>query len=133
MKNLCKVLMPEQVSRIVANFDLLSFIDCSLTMFDASLRIAFAERWHKETSSFHLLFGEMSIILDDVSFLFHLSIVDRFSTALVINQKLACITVVQDLGVTKKVMLEEFDFNKGAHFWMSWLLDKYMELVEGHM
>lgn len=34
----------------------------------------FVERWHSETSSFHLLHGNMSIIFDVVSSLLHLSI-----------------------------------------------------------
>lgn len=32
---------------------------------------AFMERWHLETSSFHILIGEMSITLDDVSCVLH--------------------------------------------------------------
>src|SRR3954463_1210474 len=35
---------------------------------------AFVERWHKETSSFHLPVGEMTITLHDVQFLLHLPI-----------------------------------------------------------
>ena len=35
------------------------------------------ERWHKETSSFYLLVGEMTITLDDVSKLPHLPIQGR--------------------------------------------------------
>jgi len=38
------------------------------------LCFAFAKRWHTETSSFHLPFGEMIVILDDVSCLLHLPI-----------------------------------------------------------
>jgi len=30
--------------------------------------------WHEETSNFHLLFGEMTVTLDDVSSLLHLPI-----------------------------------------------------------
>ncbi|XP_073223572.1 protein MAINTENANCE OF MERISTEMS-like [Cicer arietinum] len=42
-------------------------------MADAGLISAFVERWHRETSSFHLPFGEMSITLDDVATLLHIS------------------------------------------------------------
>jgi hypothetical protein len=35
---------------------------------------AFAERWHEETSNFHLPFREMTVTLDDVSCLLHLLI-----------------------------------------------------------
>ena len=39
---------------------------------DHGLLIAFLERWHSETSSFHLPVGEMTITLDDVSCLLHI-------------------------------------------------------------
>lgn len=38
---------------------------------------AFVERWHSRTSYFHLLLGDMSITLDDVLSLLHLSIKGR--------------------------------------------------------
>src|SRR3954463_15374192 len=38
---------------------------------------AFVERWHRETSSFHLPVGEMTITLHDVQCLFHLPIRGR--------------------------------------------------------
>ncbi|KAL5190298.1 Protein MAIN-LIKE 1 [Glycine soja] len=38
----------------------------------------FAERWHKETSSFHLPIGEVTITLDDVASLLHLPIIGVF-------------------------------------------------------
>ncbi|CAL5191151.1 unnamed protein product [Lathyrus oleraceus] len=114
MKNFCKILMSELVRRIVVDFGILAFADCSLTMLDASLLTIFVERWHKETSSFHLPFGEMTITLNDASSPFHLPICSRFFTAHVINKKLACMTVVRDLGVTEEFVLEEFDFKRGA-------------------
>ncbi|KAH1216057.1 Protein MAIN-LIKE 1 [Glycine max] len=36
---------------------------------------AFVERWHRETSSFHLPVGELTITLDDVSSLLHLPVI----------------------------------------------------------
>jgi len=39
---------------------------------------AFMECWHKETSSFHLPVGEVTITLDDVASLLHLPIVGAF-------------------------------------------------------
>lgn len=119
MKNFPKTPTPEQVSQIVHDFGLLLFVDCSFTMLDASLLTAFVERWHKETSSFNLPFGEINITLDDISSLFNLPINGNFFTAIVISQKLACMAVVRDLGFTEEVVLEEFDFNRGVHLRMS--------------
>ena len=39
---------------------------------------AFVERWHEETSPFHLPHGEMTTTLDDVICLLHLLIGGRF-------------------------------------------------------
>lgn len=58
-----------------------SFHDCLLTMLNVPLFPAFVERWHNETSFFHLQFGEMTITLDDVSSLFHLLQPSSFFTA----------------------------------------------------
>ncbi|CAI8601231.1 unnamed protein product [Vicia faba] len=44
MKNFCKILMPEQVRRIVADFGLISFTNRSLTMLDVSLLTVIIER-----------------------------------------------------------------------------------------
>jgi len=38
------------------------------------------ERWHKETSRFHLPVGEVTITLDDVASLLHLPIIGAFHT-----------------------------------------------------
>lgn len=72
LKDFPKILMPEQVTWIVQDFELLNFTNCSLTMLNTPIIIAFVERWRKETSSVHLPFGEMTITLDGVSSLFYL-------------------------------------------------------------
>ena len=53
-------------------------ITCSLDTSDRGLISAFVERWHKETSSFHLSVGEVTITLNDVAFLLHLPITGVF-------------------------------------------------------
>ncbi|XP_057428213.1 protein MAIN-LIKE 1-like [Lotus japonicus] len=57
---------------------LISIIRYSKT--DSCLILALGERWHEETSSFHMPFGEMTITLDDVSALLHLPMGSRFYT-----------------------------------------------------
>jgi len=49
-------------------------IACSLEADDRGLIFAFVERWYKETSSFHLPVGEVTITQDDVASLLHLLI-----------------------------------------------------------
>ncbi|XP_006582556.1 protein MAIN-LIKE 1-like [Glycine max] len=55
-------------------------ITCSIDTSDWRLISAFVERWHRETSSFHLPVGEVSITLDDVASLLYLPIVGAFHT-----------------------------------------------------
>lgn len=55
----------------------------------------FVERWHKETSVFHLPFGEMVITLDDVSSMFHLILSDDLFTSPLISHQLTHITPIQ--------------------------------------
>lgn len=87
---------------IVEDCSLLSLVDCSLTMLDGKLLKTFVERWHKETSSFHLPFGEMTITLDDVSSLFHLPMIGSFFTTPLTNQELARMADVHDLAVIEE-------------------------------
>lgn len=65
---------------IVEDYNLLSLVECLLTMLDGQLLMAFVERWHKDTFTFHLSFGEMIITLDDVSCQFHLPLAGSFFT-----------------------------------------------------
>lgn len=130
LKKFLNVPMPRDVRVIVEDCGLFTLMDCLLTILDASQLKAFVERWHKETSYFHLSFGEMTITLDDVSSLFHLFMPISFFTAPLISRQLACITSIWDIGVTEE---EKFRFNTSAHFRLSWLMDRYAELVQKPM
>ncbi|KAI5413924.1 hypothetical protein KIW84_058173 [Lathyrus oleraceus] len=69
----------------------------SLNKIDTNLVFAFVERWHLKTSSFHMPFGEMSITLDDVSCLLHLSIRGIFQSPQDVTEDV----VVNYLGVSQ--------------------------------
>ncbi|KAI5426758.1 hypothetical protein KIW84_032253 [Lathyrus oleraceus] len=66
--------LPPQMESWVSRSGLSSLQRTSLNKIDTNLVSAFVERWHLETSSFHMSFGEMSITLDDVACLLHLPI-----------------------------------------------------------
>ncbi|KAH1246462.1 Protein MAIN-LIKE 1 [Glycine max] len=70
-------LAPE-IEGLVAATGLSPLITCSVDTGDRGLISAFMERWHKETSSFHLPVGELTITLDDVVSLLHLPILGAF-------------------------------------------------------
>ncbi|XP_045791833.1 protein MAIN-LIKE 1-like [Trifolium pratense] len=50
----------------------------NFSVLDYKLLWAFAERWHSETSSFHIPLGELAITLDDVQCLLHIPIEGKF-------------------------------------------------------
>lgn len=97
MKKFYDVVMPSEVKVIVKDCGLLPLVDYSLTMLDDHLLTDFVKQWHKETSSSHLPFGELTIVLSDVSSLFHISLTYSFFTAHIIIQETAHMTFVHYL------------------------------------
>ncbi|KAJ1441829.1 Phosphatidylinositol-specific phospholipase C, X domain, partial [Sesbania bispinosa] len=65
------------IGGIVDNSGLVSLIDCTHSLVDRALLSAFAEKWHRDTCSFYIPVGEMTITLDDVSSLLHLQVTGR--------------------------------------------------------
>ncbi|KAH1225841.1 Protein MAIN-LIKE 1 [Glycine max] len=63
------------IEGLIAGTGLSPLIACSVDTDDRGLLSAFMERWHWETSRFHLLVGELTITLDDVSSLLHLPVI----------------------------------------------------------
>jgi len=64
---------------------------------------AFVERWHVETNSFHLPIEEMTITLDDVSSLLHLSIARQFYTYSTLDATKATNLLVEAIWVDHEV------------------------------
>ena len=75
-------------------------IACSLDIGDRGLISAFVERWNKETSSFHLLVGEVTITLDDVAYLLHLPIIGVFHSFDTLHVEEAVLMLVELLEVS---------------------------------
>lgn len=96
---------------------------------------AFVERWHSETSSFHMPWGEMTVTLDDVSALLHLPLTGtplahrpHFDTADAIRAG------VDLLGIDHTACWAECQFNRGPAFRFSFLMAAYTQNMErGHL
>ena len=58
------------------------------------------ERWHKETSSFHLPVGEVTITFDDVASLLHLPIIGAFHSFKVLHMDEVVLLLVELLEVS---------------------------------
>jgi len=66
------------IELLIQSSGLFSLCNISYEVGDKGLISAFVERWHRETNYLHLPIGEMTITLDDVSSLLHLSISGSF-------------------------------------------------------
>ncbi|KAJ1399036.1 Aminotransferase-like, plant mobile domain [Sesbania bispinosa] len=82
------------------NPGLASLINCTHSLVDRGLLSAFVERWHKDTCSFHLPVGEMTITLDDVSSLLHLPVIGRLFSLLAMGKEEANMMLVSLLRVS---------------------------------
>jgi len=85
----------------------------------------FVERWHKETSSFHLPIGNMSITLDDVASLLHLPVAVAFHTYDAIDVEEVVELLVELLEVTRQEAIDETKQCRGAYVRLAWLRDIY--------
>ncbi|XP_027940573.1 uncharacterized protein LOC114194505 [Vigna unguiculata] len=115
------------IETYVLNSGLLPLSNISYETADKGLISAFVERWHRDTNSFHLPVGEMTITLDDVSTLLHISIVGQFCTYVPLEFAAAAIVLVDLLGVEQADATSEMRHCRGTHVRLSWLREVYEE------
>lgn len=118
--------LPAQIDHWINISGLRPLRRCSLHMIDGNMISAFAERWHAETSSFHLPFGEMTITLDDVRGLLSIPCTGEFFTPPAnVNEDLAIAAAVELLGVTYDEAVTETRTNRGASYSFEWLKEVF--------
>ncbi|KAJ1376305.1 Phosphatidylinositol-specific phospholipase C, X domain [Sesbania bispinosa] len=118
------------ISDIVVNSGLAPLIDCTHSLVDRGLLSAFAERWHRDTCSFHLPVGEMTITLDDVSSLLHLPVTGRLFSLPTIGKDEANMMLVSLLRVSHASAYVETEATRGAYVRLGWLRDLYANSVQ---
>ena len=116
-----------QVYGFVEKSGLLPLCSIGYEVADKGLIIAFVERWHKDTNSFHLPVGEMTITLDDVSSILHIPIVGQFPTYEVLSHDEANDLLIELLGVSETQANEELKESRGPQVRMSWLREVYKQ------
>nr|XP_004509994.1 protein MAIN-LIKE 1-like [Cicer arietinum] len=119
------VIEDEEIEQLVKSSGLYSLLKCSYEMIDKWIISAFVERWHRDTSSFHLPIGEMTITLDDVSSLLHIPITGAFFSVNVFNKDEGADILAELLGVSHGVAYVEFNVTRTTTVRYSWLLDVY--------
>ncbi|GAU21294.1 hypothetical protein TSUD_287040 [Trifolium subterraneum] len=95
----------------------------SLSRVDPLILSAFTERWHPETSSFHMPFGEMTITLDDVACLLHIPVRDIFYTPVPVSMEEAAALATELLGVPYEEAYLETSRQMGGTFTQQWIYD----------
>ena len=95
-----------------------------------NLILAFVERWHPETNSFHMPFGEMTITLDDVECLTGLPIVGRpiVPPPRESATRLAA-EVATGLGVSEEEAEEAMEGLRGSNIKLAWLQERFQGLM----
>ncbi|KAL5179076.1 Protein MAIN-LIKE 2 [Glycine soja] len=117
-------LAPE-IEGLIAGTGLSPLIRCSVITTNPGLISAFVERWHRETSTFHLPIGELAITLDDVVSLLHLPITGALHTfkSLVTSDAIGLLTEL--LEVSHEEATFETRQAGGPHVRLGWLRDLY--------
>ncbi|KAL5138330.1 Protein MAIN-LIKE 1 [Glycine soja] len=122
-----------EIEGLVDAIGLSPLIVCSVEIGDRGLISAFVERWHKETSSFHLPVGEVTITLDDVASLLHLPIIGAFHTFEPLHVDEVVLMLVELLEVSGEEARIETTQCHGAYVRLSWLRDIYQRRCQaGH-
>ncbi|KAI5447411.1 hypothetical protein KIW84_015028 [Lathyrus oleraceus] len=115
--------LPQQVESWVSRSGISSLQKTSLSKIDTNPVSAFVERWHLETSSFHMSFGEMSINLDDVPCLLHLPIRGVFWSPQDVTEEV----VVDYLGVSQGEAQSHVCNSRGSYYKLEWLYDLFVQ------
>ncbi|XP_006575853.1 protein MAINTENANCE OF MERISTEMS-like [Glycine max] len=100
-------------------------IACSVDTGDRGLLSSFVERWHRETSSFHLPVGELTITLDDISSLLHLPVVGDLHAFQPLHVDDAVQVLVNLLMVSAESVRAETAQCRGPYVRLQWVCDIY--------
>ena len=122
-----------EVYGFVQNSGLLSLCTIGYEVADKGLITAFIERWHRDTNSFHLPMGEMTITLDDVSSILHIPIMGQFPTYMTLGYDESSSLLVELLGVVQTRANEELRQCRSSYVRLSWLREVYEDSCTGQL
>ncbi|KAL5177774.1 Protein MAIN-LIKE 1 [Glycine soja] len=114
-----------EIEGLVAATGLSPLIDCLVITGDPGLISAFVERWHSETSTFHLPVGELTITLDDVSSILHLPITGALHSFHALSTEEARFLLTELLEVSAEEGRAETTLTRGAYVRLGWVRDIY--------
>ena len=114
-----------EIEGLVAATGLSPLIAFSLDTGNQRLKSAFVERWHKETSSFHLPIGEVIITLNDVTSLLRLPITGAFHSYEALHVDKVIFLSIELLEVSSEEARVEIVQCHEAYVRLSWMWDIY--------
>ncbi|KAL5149725.1 Protein MAIN-LIKE 2 [Glycine soja] len=113
------------IEGLVVTTGLSPLIECTVVIGNPGLISVFVERWHRETSTFHLLVGELTITLDDVSSLLHLPISGAFHSFEAISVDETVFLLMELLEVSGEEARAESIRARRAYVHLSWVQEIY--------
>ncbi|KAL5142916.1 Protein MAIN-LIKE 1 [Glycine soja] len=113
------------IEGLIVGTGLSPLIACSIDTGDWGLLSTFVERWHRETSSFHLPVGELTITLDDVSSLLHLPVIGDFHAFEPLHVDVAVQMLVDLLMVSPESARAETVQCRRPYVRLQWVRDIY--------
>ncbi|KAH1209363.1 Protein MAIN-LIKE 1 [Glycine max] len=113
------------IEGLVAGTGLSPLIACSVDTGDRGLLSSFVERWHWETSNFHLPVEELTITLDDVSSLLHLPVVGDLHDFQPLHVDDAVQMLMDLLMVSAESARAETTQCRGPYVRLQWVRDIY--------
>ncbi|XP_058788175.1 protein MAIN-LIKE 1-like [Vicia villosa] len=121
-------MLPRQMEDWLVASGLSSLQHTSLARVDTHLLSAFVERWHPETSSFHMPFGGMTITLDDVSCLLHVPVRGELvDSDVVVTDYDAIHLAVELFGVSLSDATTKASAVRGPYYKLDWLKQVFMQ------
>ncbi|KAL5130735.1 Protein MAIN-LIKE 1 [Glycine soja] len=109
-----------EIEGLVGATGLSPLIYCSVVTGDPGLISAFVERWHNETSTFHLPVGELTITLDDVSSLLHLPITGALHNFHALSAEETIFLLTELLEVSAEEARAETARSRGTYVLLGW-------------
>ncbi|XP_006595285.1 protein MAIN-LIKE 1-like [Glycine soja] len=114
-----------EIEGLVVGIGLSPLIGCSVVTGDPGLISVFAKRWHRETNTFYILVGELTIILDNVACLLHLPITGALHRFEPLGVDKAVLLLIELLEVSAEEARAETVRAHGAYVRLSWLREVY--------
>jgi len=114
-----------EIEGLVGATRLSPLMDCSVVTGDPGLISTFVERWHSETSTFHLLVGELTITLDDVSSLLYWPITGALHNFHALSTEEAIFLLTELLEVSAEEARAETTLTRETYVQLGWVRDIY--------